>query len=113
MLCFRKRKRKMVRKMTEMIAEWWVKWAMALLASGMVTGIGFLWRRQRAIEKGIQALLRDRVLQAYYHYTERGSITLHGLENVNRLYTEYHNLGGNGTITKLVEDMRKLPVVDD
>jgi len=99
--------------MAGVIADWWVKWAMGLLAGGIVSGIGFLWKRQHAIEKGIQALLRDRILRAYYHYQERGNITLHGLENVDKLYEQYHNLGGNGTVTKLVEDLRKLPVVDD
>lgn len=28
------------------------------------------------------------------------------------MYTEYHNLGGNGTVTKLMEDLRELPVKD-
>ena len=28
------------------------------------------------------------------------------------MYTEYHNLGGNGTVTKLMEDLRELPVRD-
>ena len=64
------------------------------------------------IELGIQALLRDRVVQAYYHYIERGWITLHGLEAAEKMYTEYHNLGGNGTVTKLMEDLRELPVRD-
>ena len=65
----------------------------------------------KAIELGIQALLRDRVVQAYYHYTERGWITLRGLEAAEKMYTEYHNLGGNGTVTKkLMEDLRELPV---
>lgn len=68
--------------------------------------------RQQAIELGIQALLRDRVVQAYYHYIERGWITLHGLEAAEKMYTEYHNLGGNGTVTKLMEDLRELPVRD-
>lgn len=68
--------------------------------------------RQKAIELGIHALLRDRVVQAYYHYTERGWITLHGLEAAEKMYTEYHNLGGNGTVTKLMEDLRELPVKD-
>lgn len=68
--------------------------------------------KQHAVEKGIQALLRDRIVQAYYNYIDRGFITLHGLENINRMYTEYHNLGGNGTVTKLVEDLRKLEVRD-
>ena len=51
-------------------------------------------------------------LQAYYHYSERKWITLHGLENVNALYKEYHALGGNGAVTKLVEDLRELEVRD-
>lgn len=70
-------------------------------------------RRQLAIEQGLRALLRDRIVQGYYHYTERGWITLHGLESINLMYAEYHNLGGNGTVTKLVEDIRKLEVRDD
>ncbi|BAK99051.1 hypothetical protein OBV_18530 [Oscillibacter valericigenes Sjm18-20] len=71
-----------------------------------------LWRKQCATELGIQALLRDRILRAYYHYQERGTITLHGLDNVNKLYEQYHNLGGNGTVTKLVNDLREMEVVD-
>ena len=82
--------------------------------------IGYLWKkhrdtdkRQTALELGVQALLRDRIVQAYYHYTERDWITLHGLENVNALYEQYHALGGNGTITALVTVLRALEVRDD
>lgn len=49
----------------------------------------------------------------YYHYEERGWITLHGLENVNAMYKEYHALGGNGTVTSLVNSIRELDVRDD
>lgn len=66
--------------------------------------------RRRSFESGIQALLRDRIVQAYYHYYERNWITLHGLENVEALYEQYHALGGNGPVTKLVEDLRKMEV---
>jgi hypothetical protein len=34
------------------------------------------------------------------------------LEAAEKMYTEYHNLGGNGTVTKLMEDLRELPVRD-
>lgn len=85
-----------------------------------VPAIGYLYkkykageRRQNAVELGVQALLRDRIVQAYYHYTERDWITLHGLENVNAMYAQYHALGGNGTITALVENIRELEVRDD
>ena len=105
------------------MVEWIAKYWLEVLFSGLLTGLGFIvklmWQRQKredlrqqAIELGIQALLRDRVVQAYYHYIERGWITLHGLEAAEKMYTEYHNLGGNGTVTKLMEDLRELPVRD-
>ena len=105
------------------MVEWIAKYWLEVLFSGLLTGLGFIvklmWKRQKredlrqqAIELGIQALLRDRVVQAYYHYIERGWITLHGLVAAEKMYTEYHNLGGNGTVTKLMEDLRELPVRD-
>lgn len=82
--------------------------------------VGYLYKkykqadaRQKAVELGVQALLRDRIVQSYYHYEERGWITLHGLENVNAMYKEYHALGGNSTVTALVNTIHELEVRDD
>ena len=105
--------------MLEIVVKYWVQWACGIGAAALSAGMRLLYRRQkqsdlrqRATELGIQALLRDRIIQAYYHYSERSWITLHGLENVEALYKEYHALGGNGTVTKLVEDLRELEVRD-
>lgn len=98
--------------MAAIAAEWWLKWVFTLVGGELIFVVRLLWRRQRATELGIQALLRDRILRAYYHYQERRTITLHGLENVNKLYEQYHNLGDNGTVTKLVHDLREMEVVD-
>lgn len=68
--------------------------------------------KQCAVERGMQALLRDRLVTAYYKYKDKGYITLHGLEAMDLMYTEYHNLGGNGTVTRLMEDMREMEVRD-
>lgn len=85
-----------------------------------VPAVGYLYKKykqtdawQKAVELGVQALLRDRIVQSYYHYEERGWITLHGLENVNAMYKEYHALGGNGTVTALVNTIHELEVRDD
>ena len=105
--------------MWDVITNYWVQWACACCAAGLCACLRLLRgrlkrvdRRQQATEQGIRALLRDRIVQAYYHYAERGWITLHGLENVEALYREYHSLGGNGPVTKLVEDLRTLEVRD-
>ena len=66
-------------------------------------------KRQDAVGLGVQALLRDRIIQAYNHYTEKGCCPIYALENVEELYRQYHALGGNGTITKLYDQIRELP----
>ena len=105
--------------MKEIIVNYWIQWACGIGAAVFSLGLRTLYRRQRqaeqrqkATERGIRALLRDRIVGAYYHYSERGWITLHGLESVEALYQEYHTLGGNGPVTKLVEDLRELEVRD-
>lgn len=99
--------------MLDVILKYWVTWLCGLIAAGLLAAVRKLWQRQKAVERGIQALLRDRLVQAYYHYQEQGYTTLHGLENINAMYEQYHALGGNGTVTKLVNAMRELDVQDD
>lgn len=101
------------------IAQYWIEAGFGVLFTTIMLGAKRIFNKFKAIKaeqeaqsRGIQALLRDRIVQAYYHYCEDKVITLHGLENVNAMYAEYHSLGGNGTITKLVEEMRKYEVVD-
>lgn len=101
-------------------AEWWLKWLFGVVAAGLAAGYRHLQKkqkaqeaRQNAVEKGMQAILRDRILTSYYHYQKRGNITLHGLQNVEGMYQSYHDLGGNGTMTHLVEVMREMEVVDE
>lgn len=105
--------------MWDIIIKYGVQWACGIGAAALGSGFRYLYQRQtqidtrqRAAERGIQALLRDRIVQGYYQYADRDWITLHDLENVESMYREYHNLGGNGTVTKLVEDMRVLEVRD-
>ena len=102
------------------IGEWWLTWAFGILGTGLVAGFRLLYKRQKsaeirqtALESGMQAILRDRILTSYYHYHDKGKITLHGLENVEAMYKSYHDLGGNGTMTRLVAAMREMEVIDE
>lgn len=67
------------------------------------------FRKNEAVIIGVQSLLRDRIIQAYNHYMEKEYIPIYGLENVLNMYKAYHDLDGNGTITKLVETMKEMP----
>lgn len=62
----------------------------------------------KAVDNGVLALLRDRIIERYNHYMEKEYIPIYGMENVLDMYEAYHALGGNGTVTKLIEALRKL-----
>lgn len=65
--------------------------------------------RQTALELGVQALLRDRMLHSYSKYTELGYAPVYAKENYENMYNQYHQLGGNGVMTKLHIEFMELP----
>lgn len=102
--------------MPEWILKYWIEVLFGLITTGLIAGykklssnISTKFKEQDAIKLGIQALLRDRIIQSYNHYQERGCCPIYALENVTALYTQYHNLGGNGTVTELMERLKDMP----
>ncbi len=76
----------------------------------------YIWRvvkedklAQQGMQQGILTLLRSSLIRNYNDYKERGYIPVYAMENVEQLYQAYHALGGNGTITKLYEELKALP----
>lgn len=62
-----------------------------------------------AIKNGIRAVLRDRILQAYNHFSAKGKIQVEELENISNMYIAYHNLGGNGVVTSIYNKVLEIP----
>ena len=66
---------------------------------------------QRAIAAGIKTLLRNELVASHREWVEeKGYVTLEALEYIEDTYNCYHTLKGNGSGTKLWEDIKKLPV---
>lgn len=65
--------------------------------------------RQKAVESGVQALLRDRMLHNYNKYSELGYAPIYAKENFENMYQQYHGLGGNGVMTQLHAGFMELP----
>lgn len=104
-------------KFLAIAADWWLRWLFGILAGYLIVKVRCIKdrqtaaeKRQAALESGVQALLRGDLIRSYEKYHEQGYITVHGLEAANKAYAAYHELGGNGTITSLMEDMRRLEV---
>ena len=62
-----------------------------------------------AIRNGIRAVLRDRILQGYNHFKQKGIISLAQLDNISNMYMAYHNLGGNGVVTSVYHKLMEIP----
>jgi len=64
----------------------------------------------KAIRTGVQALLRDRLLQGYKHYEEKGWADYDDRANMENLYKQYHTLGANGVMDDLRNRFLVLPI---
>ena len=94
----------------------WVEWLFAAVSALCCMGYRQMLKRQieenrksAALQDGMQALLRDRIIQAYNHYQDKRYCPIYGKENAQRMYDAYHALGGNDVATELKDKLLKMP----
>ena len=91
------------------IYQWLCLLGIPSIIAGML-GFVRLWVKQmRAVKLGLQAILRDRLLQAYHYYKEQGHASYDEKQNVVNLYTQYEALGPNGIMQRKHEAFLALP----
>ena len=61
-----------------------------------------------ANSKGTMILLKVKLFEYHDKYMELGSIPPYAFENFCDMYESYHELGGNGTGTKMYEEIKDL-----
>ena len=66
-------------------------------------------KQNEAIMLGVQALLRDRLLQAYRHYNKQGWADYNDKSNIENIYLQYEALGPNGIMHDMHEKFKQLP----
>lgn len=96
--------------------DWVVKYWVEVLFGGITAAVGVLYRlllterkRRKALEAGVRAMLRNDIIKLADKYLDAGEIPVYAMETVTAMYDAYHQLGGNGTITKLVGELKQLP----
>ena len=78
----------------------------ALLLTLIIT----TWVQTRAVKRGVQALLRDRLIQGYKFHTDKGWADVDDRSNLENVYVQYHALGANGVMDDLRDKFLKLPL---
>ena len=66
-------------------------------------------KKQDATMLGVQALLRDRLLQGYRHYIAQGWCPYDERQNMQNMYTNYEALGPNSVMDQLHRQFEQLP----
>ncbi len=93
-----------------------LKWLVPFLCGGIASMAGSLfgmWRRgqirEKAVELGLQCLLRAEIIRSFDKYKEREFCPIYAKEALKREYDSYHALGGNDVATDLFHQIMALP----
>ena len=86
--------------------------ALPIVLTTLMGFIVWLLKKQKkdrdANSKGTMLLLRVQLIEYHDKYTILGSIPSYAYENFCEMYEAYHELGGNGMITKMKEEIDEL-----
>lgn len=66
-------------------------------------------KKDKAIEEGLVALLRNELVRRYREYETKGEMAILDKENIEDMFKQYENLGGNGTVKKMYKELLNLP----
>ena len=98
------------------IQSHWVEWLfaiiIALLTAGYKNVSGRLKEEQKknnAIAEGVQSLLRESIVDNYNKYTDKNFCPIYAKESIKKVYSAYHNLGGNDVATELYHKILAMP----
>lgn len=104
--------------MWDFILKYWLEIIFGLIVTGLTAGVAKINKklkdervRNRAIEDGVRDLLRMQILDTYEKCKPAGQISVSRKDAVDSAYNSYHALGGNGTITRVHDELMKLPII--
>lgn len=86
--------------------------ALPIILTAIMGYIVWLLKNQKkdrdANSKGTMLLLRVQLIEYHDKYMSIGEIPSYAYENFNEMYDAYHEMGGNGMVTKMKEEIEEL-----
>lgn len=99
-----------------MVLQYFTQWLVSFLCGGLVS-LGGMWiatrkkrnAKNKALEDGVQCLLRAEIIRQYEKWIDRGYCPLYAKQALEREYDAYHALHGNDVATGLYNITEGLP----
>ena len=92
-----------------------ISWGIPVICGGVLgccmTYIKMRKRKDRALEIGVQCLLRAEIIENYKEYQHKHYCPIYAKESLKRMYSAYHDLGGNDVATSLYEKIVDMPEI--
>ncbi len=66
-------------------------------------------QRNKALELGVQALLRAEMIEQYEKYKDRSHCPIYAKENFENMWIQYESLGANGVMSDIHNKFMELP----
>lgn len=97
-------------EVAETVQKFWLQFVLGALAGAATAAIARMrkllhWRK--AVNASIVAILHDRLFAECIRLLDAGIATEDEIENLEIMFQSYAELGGNGTIKRLMERVRK------
>lgn len=100
--------------MRELLMDYWIEMFFTVVTAALGYSVKVLNKKineQESIKLGVQALLRDRIIQSYNYYMDLGFCPVYARESIEEMANQYYNLGGNGVIHQLMDKLGELPTI--
>lgn len=95
--------------MIDFIIRYWVE----ILLTAITSWILYIFKQYIGLKNGMKALLRNEIIRIYDNQEKLGYCPSYMKENVKEMYENYHKLGGNGMVTKMINKLYELPNVKE
>ncbi len=103
--------------------DWIIKYWLEVLFGALIAGLGVAYKllagkvkktkdESAAIRDGLRSLLRRQIIEDCESSLKQGYCPVTKKDTINDMYLSYHALEGNGTVTKLVEQIGDLPTLE-
>ena len=100
--------------MKELLMDYWIEMFFTVVTAMLGYSVKVLNKKineQESIKLGVQALLRDRIIQSYNYHMDLGFCPVYARESIEEMANQYYNLGGNGVIHQLMDKLGELPTI--
>lgn len=102
-------KEETMEEIVRLTIRWLVPFVLGTIATSIIGIIKKDRKKDKAIENAVQALLRNELIRRYREYKIKGEMTILDKENIEHMFEEYKNLGGNGTVKELMDELLEVP----